>query len=94
MTAEIREFKPLTLCMPSAGDLTSTLALGQPPDTSVPQLPLASLGDLKVVEQAVLTALVGPFDLGLPYPIPAANSMPLQEAGPPVRPFPGHSRCR
>jgi len=33
--------------MPSAGDLTSTLALGQPPDTSVPQLPLASLGDLK-----------------------------------------------
>ena len=65
------------------GDMTSALALGRRPDTSVPRLPGASLGDLKVAEQAVLDALAGTFDVGIPYPAPTVNSMPAQEAGPP-----------
>jgi hypothetical protein len=39
-----------------------------------------------VAEQAVLDALAGTFDVGIPYPITAPNSMPVQEAGPPRPP--------
>ncbi len=67
------------------GDMTTALALGRPPVIGVPQLPTASLGNLVVAEQAVLNALRGTFDLGHPYPVPAANSMPAQE-GEPARP--------
>ena len=67
------------------GDLTSTLSLARPPDTTVPTLPEASLGDLRVTEQAVLDAIAGTLDVGIPYPLPA-NSMPSQEAGPPRPP--------
>jgi phospholipase C len=67
------------------GDLTGALALAKPPDTSVPSLPVASLGDTNVAEQAVLNALAGTEDVGIPYPIPKTNSMPAQESTP-VRP--------
>jgi phospholipase C len=50
------------------GDMTSALALARPPDTQVPSLPEASLGDVKVAEQAVLNAIAGSLDAGIPYP--------------------------
>ncbi|MDR3036566.1 MAG: phospholipase, partial [Kitasatospora sp.] len=68
------------------GDMTSALALARPPDTQVPSLPEASLGDVKVAEQAVLNSIAGTFDAGIPYPIPKTNSMPAQEPGPPRAP--------
>jgi phospholipase C len=70
----------------ATGDMTSALALTRPPDTSVPPLPETSLGEVQVAEQAVLDALAGTFDVGIPYPITAPNSMPVQEAGPPRPP--------
>ena len=71
----------------ATGDMTSALALTRPQNTSVPPLPEAKLGDdLQVAEQAVLNALAGTFDVGIPYPIPATNSMPAQEPGPPRPP--------
>jgi phospholipase C len=70
------------------GDLTSALALANPPDTSVPALPATSLGDTSVAEQAVLNALAGTLDVGIPYPLPKANSMPSQETTPNRPPVP------
>jgi phospholipase C len=70
------------------GDMTTALALARPPGTRVPPLPEASLGDVKVAEQAVLNAIAGTFDAGIPYPIPRTNSMPAQEPGPPRPPVP------
>jgi phospholipase C len=70
------------------GDLTGALALSQAPDTSIPPLPATSLGDTTVAEQAVLNALAGSLDVGIPYPIPKSNAMPSQEAAPPRPPVP------
>ncbi len=70
------------------GDLTGTLALSQPPRTTVPPLPVTSLGDTSVAEQAVLNALAGTLDVGIPYPIPTSNSMPAQETTPKRPPVP------
>ena len=70
------------------GDMTTALALDRKPQTGVPALPATSLGDTKVAEQAVLNALAGTEDVGIPYPLPSSNSMPAQESGParpPVR---------
>jgi phospholipase C len=39
-------------------------------------------------EQAVLNALAGTLDVGIPYPIPASNSMPSQETTPNRPPVP------
>ena len=53
---------------------------------AVPALPSTSIGsNLTVVEEAVLNALTGTLDVGLPYPLPTSNSMPAQETTP-VRP--------
>jgi phospholipase C len=63
------------------GDLTS--ALGLVPDVSVPPLPSTSIAaDVSVAEQAVLNALAGTVARGIPYPLPAVNSMPVQETSP------------
>jgi phospholipase C len=67
------------------GDLTGALNLTTAGNTSVPALPKASLGDTSVAEQAVLNALAGTLDVGIPYPLPASNAMPSQEKTP-VRP--------
>lgn len=32
--------------------------------------------------QAVLNALAGTLDVGIPYPLPTSNSMPVQESTP------------
>ncbi|HEY7432603.1 MAG TPA: alkaline phosphatase family protein, partial [Streptosporangiaceae bacterium] len=73
----------------TTSDLTGALALANPPSTSVPPLPPTSLtGDTKVVEQAVLNALAGTEDVGIPYPIPDTNSMPAQETTPARPPVP------
>ncbi len=64
------------------GDMTEALALGLPPDTSVPTLPATSLGDTKVAEQAVINALAGTEDVGVSYPLPTTNRMPVQETTP------------
>jgi phospholipase C len=64
------------------GDMTQTLALKNPPNTTVPTLPATSLGDTEVAEQAVINALAGTADVGVDYPIPAVNHMPKQATTP------------
>jgi phospholipase C len=65
------------------GDLTSALSLNAPPDVTVPPLPGTSVGaDVSTAEQAVLNALTGTVDRGIPYPLPATNQMPAQEVVP------------
>jgi phospholipase C len=70
------------------GDMTTALALARPPAREVPPLPATSLGEQSVAEQAVLDALAGTLDVGIPYPLPSANSMPSQESAPPRPPVP------
>ena len=70
------------------GDLTAALALANPLQTAVPPLPATSLGQTSVAEQAVLDALAGTLDVGIPYPLPASNSMPSQETAPKRPPVP------
>jgi phospholipase C len=71
------------------GDLTAALNLTTAPVTSVPALPATSIpGDLSVAEQAVLNALAGSLDVGIPYPIPDSNAMPSQETTPARPPVP------
>jgi phospholipase C len=70
------------------GDLTGALNLTTGAHTGVPPLPATSLGDPKVAEQAVLNALAGTLDVGIPYPLPTSNAMPTQEKTPPRPPVP------
>jgi phospholipase C len=70
------------------GDMTGALNLKGAPNTSVPSLPKTSLGDVSVAEQAVLNALAGTLDVGIPYPLPTSNSMPAQETTPARPPVP------
>ena len=65
----------------TTGDLTKALPLAIP-TTSVPTLPATSLGDTSVAEQAVIDALTGTEDVGVPYPPPTTNAMPAQESSP------------
>jgi phospholipase C len=69
------------------GDLTETLRFGQP-DVSLPELPATSLGDTAVAEQAVINALAGTEDVGVPYPAPRKNVMPRQMSRPRRRRIP------
>lgn len=65
------------------GDLTSALSLNAPPDVTVSPLPGTSVdADVSAVEQAVLNAITGTVDRGIPYPLPATNQMPAQESAP------------
>jgi phospholipase C len=41
-----------------------------------------------VAEEAVLNALAGTLDVGIPYPLPATNSMPSQATTPARPPVP------
>ena len=71
------------------GDFTGALALVNPPVTKVPALPSTSIGsNITVVEEAVLNALTGTLDVGVPYPLPTSNSMPSQETTPSRPPVP------
>jgi len=71
------------------GDFTGALNLTGAPVTAVPSLPATSIGsDITVVEEAVLNALTGTLDVGIPYPIPTSNSMPAQETTPARRSVP------
>jgi phospholipase C len=69
----------------TVGDMTSALALGAPPNLSIPTLPLASLVEPLVDEEIIVNALTGTFDEGISYPPPTQNVMPTQEPGPPRR---------
>ncbi|HVB91833.1 MAG TPA: alkaline phosphatase family protein [Acidimicrobiales bacterium] len=71
------------------GDMTSALALGQPPNAAVPTLPEASLTVPLVDEQMIVNSLLGTADYGIPYPPPTQNVMPVQETSP-NRPAPPH----
>jgi phospholipase C len=64
------------------GDFTGALNFTAPPTTAVPSLPATSLGDTTVAEEAVLNALAGTLDVGIPYPLPTSNSMPSQATSP------------
>jgi len=66
----------------AVGDFTGALNLTAPPNTAFPALPVVSLGDTSTAEQAVLNALAGTLDVGIPYPLPTSNSMPSQESAP------------
>jgi phospholipase C len=70
------------------GDFTGALALVKPPNTIVPTLPSVSLGETTIAEEAVLNALAGTLDVGIPYPLPTSNSMPVQETAPARPPVP------
>ena len=71
------------------GDFTGALNLVSPPVTKVPALPSTSIGsNLTVVEEAVLNALTGTLDVGIPYPLPTSNKMPSQETTPSRPPVP------
>ncbi len=72
----------------ATGDMTSALAATQRPVITVPALPATSLGDTALAEQAVLNALAGRLDVGIPYPLPKGNSMTVQEAAPARPPVP------
>jgi phospholipase C len=65
----------------AVGDLTAALPLARA-NTTVPSLPATSLGETAVAEQAVINALAGTEDVGIPYPPPAVNAMPRQERSP------------
>jgi phospholipase C len=65
------------------GDFTGALNFTAAPTTAVPTLPTTSLGDTTVAEEAVLNALAGTLDVGIPYPLPTSNSMPAQATTPP-----------
>ena len=54
----------------------------EPDPGPAPTLPATSLGDTKVAEQAVLNALAGTEDVGIPYPLPTKNVMPVQKTTP------------
>jgi phospholipase C len=69
------------------GDMTGSLSFGSPPDRSVPALPQALLPPAVVDEESILNELTGTTKLGLPYPPPTRNVMPVQEPGP-QRPSP------
>ncbi|HEV2635825.1 MAG TPA: alkaline phosphatase family protein [Actinocrinis sp.] len=64
------------------GDFTGALNLAATPVTKFPTLPTVTIGDTSVAEQAVLNALTGTLDVGIPYPLPSGNSMPVQETVP------------
>jgi phospholipase C len=71
------------------GDFTGTLNLTAAPVMKVPALPSTTIGaNLTVVEEAVLNALAGTLDVGIPYPLPASNAMPAQETAPARPPVP------
>ena len=73
----------------ATGDFTGALDLVNPPVTKVPALPSTSIGsDTTVIEEAVLNALTGTLDVGIPYPLPASNTMPSQETTPARPPVP------
>jgi phospholipase C len=72
----------------TVGDFTGALNFTAPPNTTFPTLPTTSLGDTKVAEQAVLNALTGTLDVGIPYPLPTSNMMPAQETTPDRPPVP------
>lgn len=74
------------MCAPSGGRVTRTSGRGA--EAARLTLPATSLGDTSVAEQAVLNALAGTEDVGIPYPIPASNSMPSQETTPARPPVP------
>jgi phospholipase C len=73
------------------GDMTSALALGLPPNYTIPVLPDASLTVPLVDEQVIVNSLFGTVDEGIPYPPPTQNVMPVQESSPP-RPAPPQPR--
>jgi phospholipase C len=74
------------------GDLTTALDLVNPTRNQVPRLPVTSIGDTKVAEQAVLNALAGTLDVGIPYPLPKKNVMPVQATSPARPPVPSKAQ--
>jgi len=70
----------------TVGDFTGAFNFTQAPTTAFPSLPTATIGDnTAAVVEAVLQALAGTEDVGIPYPLPTSNEMPSQ-ATTPTRP--------
>ena len=66
----------------TVGDFTGAFNFTRPPTTAFPSLPSTSIGSTAAVTEAVLQALAGTLDVGIPYPLPTSNSMPAQETTP------------
>jgi phospholipase C len=66
----------------NTGDMVGTLALGLPPNYTVPSLPSAPLTVPLIDEQVFINSLAGTVDEGIPYPPPTQNVMPVQETLP------------
>jgi len=66
----------------AVGDFTGAFDFAKAPTTTVPSLPSVSIGSTTAAAEAVLQALAGTLDVGIPYPLPTSNSMPTQETTP------------
>jgi phospholipase C len=66
----------------TVGDMTGAFNFTKAPTTAFPNLPTASIGSTAAAAEAVLQALAGSLDVGIPYPLPTSNSMPTQETTP------------
>ena len=66
----------------TVGDFTGAFNFAKAPTTAFPTLPTATIGSTAAAAAAVLQALAGTLDVGIPYPLPSSNSMPAQETTP------------
>ena len=66
----------------TVGDFTGAFNFTKAPTLAVPKLPSTSIGSTAAAAEAVIQALAGTLDVGLPYPLPTSNSMPAQETAP------------
>jgi phospholipase C len=69
----------------TVGDFAGAFNFAKAPTLTVPKLPSTSIGSTAAAAEAVIQALAGALDVGIPYPLPTSNSMPAQETAP-VRP--------
>jgi phospholipase C len=66
----------------TVGDFTGAFNFTKAPTTAFPKLPSTSIGSTAAAAAAVIQALAGTLDVGVPYPLPTSNSMPTQETTP------------
>ncbi|HET9168836.1 MAG TPA: alkaline phosphatase family protein [Actinospica sp.] len=66
----------------TVGDFTGAFNFVDAPTTKLPSLPTTGIGSTAAAAEAVLQALAGTLDVGIPYPLPTSNSMPAQETTP------------
>ncbi len=64
------------------GDFSGAFNSTGTADTTFPTLPSVTIGSTAAAAEAVLQALAGTLDVGVAFPIPESNAMPVQESTP------------